>query len=327
MKNQWCVEKHRPHRGDKFVYDIYGNPRLLVKNNQAAGRELTKAELDRLVIHVFRPEDGSFYEGAEAGYLFKGRGLRDYVWAYWWLKHNALRFWLDFMERFGGGMVLGKYPMNNPEAKAAIESVLKNLINGSRVSVPVPTSAEDPKTYGIEVVTVAGATSQADLFKNFIDDWAGKHIRILIEGQEQAQQTSGDGMGSGRADALQDMFRSLRNFDAVCLQDTLTDQLVSRIQRYNFGEQPFKCRFEFIIDEEDYETGEKRVKAAKEIGIDVGKEWVYQVLGIPTPKEGDDLMEFGAQAEEARQAALEPKPQQFSDYAEYLKRYADALVK
>lgn len=327
--NRWYVAKHRPHHGDKFVYDTSGNPRLLVKQNQTAGRELTPAEIDRLIIHVFEPTDGAFFEGAEAGYLFKGRGLRDLIWQYWWLKHNALRFWLNFMERYGGGMALGRYPAGNATAKTAIESVLRNMINDSRVSIPVPAGAEDKETYGVEVITVAGASENANLFKAFVEDWAGKHIRIIIEGQEQAHQETGDGMGSGRADALQDIFRMYVNADAKALADTITHQLLERLVFWNYGALDFKPRFEFILDDDDYEQAEKRVRAAKDIGLDVPKTWAYETLGVPQPKDGDEVLGFGEMAQEAHAAAIAPDPMSYADYTETAKArkvYSEALL-
>lgn len=291
---QWVVTGHRPHNGDKFTYDIWGKPRILVRQNQTAGRELTDGERDRLIIHVYDPEDGSFYDGAEAGYLYKGRGLRDLAWHYWWLKHNALRFWLQFMERFGGGMAIGRYPMGNAAAKNAIEAVLQNLLNDSKISMPVPAGAGDKEQYGIELTTVSTAQSNARLFQDFVDGWAGKHLRLLIEGQEQANQESGDGLGSNRADKLMDIFKMYVKYDAGSLSDTLSDELVARIMRFNFPSAPYKLKFKFIVEEDDYADQKDRVTAAKDLGLVVPKTWAYEALDIPQPQLDEEVIDFGA---------------------------------
>lgn len=299
------ITGHRPHNGDKIAYDTDGNPRILTTENQSAGRILTQSEQERLIIHTFDPEDGAFFDGAEAAYLFKGRGLRDLVWQYWWLKHNALFFWLNYIERFGGGFVLGKYPMNNKAAKTAIESVLKNMTSDSRVSVPVPpTVTPGAEEYGIEVVSAGGeGKASSELFHNFVEKWAGKHIRMLILGQEFGYEDDGGGggIGSNRADRLQDTFRAYRDYDAVTLAQTITDSLVARIVRFNFGDVPFKLKFQFILEKDDYEQAEKKVKAAKELQLPISKEWAYRTLGIPQPKEDDEVIDFAAEALEAEE--------------------------
>lgn len=339
LTNEWYIKHHRPHHGDKITYDIHGQPRILTRFHQVGGREISDEERDRLIIYTYNPEDGSFYEPAEAAYVYKGRGLRDSIWQYWWLKHNALKFWLTFLERFGGGFLIGKYPMGNDVAKKAIESVLRNLVSDSKVSVPVPPSTsttDQAGTYGIEPILVPGTGEHAQMFQNFVDGWAGKHIRILIEGQEQAQQESGDGLGSGRADALQDMFRMYRDFDAHALEESISNQCVQKLQRFNFGELPFKCRFEFIIEKDTYAEAEARVNAARENRLVVAKTWVYDSLGIPVPKDDEEVMDYGmmAQQDMVMQAQLEAEAngnEQGGDDEEYQdravrRRYGSEIV-
>lgn len=295
FSNDWIVESHRPHHGDKIVYDVDGNPRILTRNAQTGGRELNDAERDRLVIHTHDREDGTFFEPAEAAYVFKGRGIRDAIWPYWWLKHNALRFWIEFMERFGGGFITGQYPMGNQRAKKAMEEVLKNLINNSKVSIPIPTNTKDREAYGITVHNIAGNRGTTEMFRDFVDGWAGKHIRILIVGEEQAQQEGGDGLGSGRAKALENIFKMYREYDAHSLASTLTHTVVERFQRFNFGVLPFQCRFEFVLDSGVDRDTTTLVQELRLAGIPVPKNWLYGELGVPIPTEDDEVVDFGAQ--------------------------------
>jgi phage gp29-like protein len=303
---QWTITGHRPFHGDKITYDVYGNPRILTRQFQTGGRQLDSREKDRLVIHTFDRDDGDFYEGAEAGYVFKGRGLRDTIWPYWYLKHNAIRFWVVLLERYGTGFVEGRYPLGNKEAKAAIESVLQNIVNDSKFSTPVPQGA-DKDTYGIFVHKMEGLGESANLFLQFVEEWVGKHIRIVVEGQEQAHQTSGDGLGSGRAEALEDIFTMYRDYDAGLLEDTLTDQLVGKVQWFNYGYLPYRCQFKFVLKKNNYDEQQKRVQAAKDTGVVVPKKWVYETLDIPQPN-GDEapneLIDFGAMPQSADNAPL-----------------------
>lgn len=304
---QYEIDNHRPYHGDKITYDIYGNPRILTRDYQTGGRQLDKGEKDRLIIHTFDREDGEFYDGAQAGYVFKGRGVRDVIWPYWFLKINATRFWVTLLERFGTGWVEGRYPAGNLEAKNGIESVLQNLVNDSKYSLPVPSGldATNPAgSYGITVHKLDGIGESAKLFTDFVEGWAGKHIRMVIEGQEQAQQEGGDGLGSGRADALADIFRMYRDYDAGLLEDTLTDQLLGKIIFFNYGRLSFRPLFHFITEKADYDEQMKRVQAAKEAGMRVPRRWLNETLDVPelTGEElPDEIIDFGAQ-----QAGMQP---------------------
>ena len=294
--NEWYPKNCIPHHGDSITFDVWGEPRILTRNQQTGGRELTREERERLIIHVYQPDMGFFYKGEEAGYRYHGRGLRDVIWPYWWLAHNAVRFWVRFIQRFGMGFVLGKYPMGNAQAKRAIESVLQNLIEDSNVSVPVPGDATEKGTYGVEFPSMGAIAEKAGVFREFVEDWAGKHIRMILVGQEQAHQTSGDGLGSKRAEDLSDLRRMYRDDSAIALAATLTEQVVKPLQRWNFGELPINLKLQFILEKPDYDQQEKRVKAAKDAGLSVSRKWVHDALNIPMPKPGDDLVDFAPQA-------------------------------
>jgi phage gp29-like protein len=296
QEQYWYVSSCIPQHGDSITYDKWGDPRILTREHQTGGRQLSEQERDRLVIHTYQPDMGFFYKGEEAGYRFKGRGLRDIIWPYWWLAHNATRFWVRFIQRFGMGFVQGRYPMGNAAAKTAIESVLRNLIEDSMVSIPVPADATDKESYGIEFSSMPGMSEKATVFKEFVEDWAAKHIRLILVGQEQAHQEAGDGLGSGRALALKDTFLMYRNDSAIALGETLTKQLVPRIVRYNFGDVPIRLKWSFLLEKRDYEQQKKRVEAAKDAGIQVGKSWVYKTLDIPMPLPGEDVVDFKASA-------------------------------
>ena len=293
---EWYPKDCIPHHGDAITFDIWGGPRILTRNQQTGGRELSREDCERLIIHVYQPDMGFFYKGEEAGYRFHGRGLRDVIWPYWWLSHNAVRFWVRFIQRFGMGFVLGKFPMGNAQAKEAIESVLQNLVEDSNVSVPVPADATEKDTYGIEFPSMGGIAEKAGVFKQFVDDWAGKHIRMMLVGQQQAHQESGDGLGSERANDLSDLRRMYRDDSAIALAATLTEKVVKPLQCWNFGELPIKLKLQFILEKPDYDQEEKRVKAAKDAGLSVARKWVHNALKIPMPRPGDDLVDFAPQA-------------------------------
>lgn len=292
----WVPSHSLAHHGDSITFDLWGNPRILTTQFQTGGRELTPDERDRLIIHTYQPDMGFFYRGEEAGYRFKGRALRDICWPYWWLAHNATRFWVRFIQRFGMGFVVGRYPMGNAAAKTAIESVLTNLIEDSNVSMPVPDDAQDRETYGVEFPSMGAIGEKAGVFKEFVEGWAAKHIRIMVCGQEQAHEEQGEGLGSGRSKSLSDVRTMYRDDSAKSLEDTLTSQFLSKVVWFNYGATPYRVKWKFTLERDDYKEQAERVKAAKDAGLQVPRAWVHDALRAPMPMPGEDIIDFGASA-------------------------------
>lgn len=307
MDRLWEVNNHKPFHGDKITYDIWGNPRLLTRDYQTGGRELDKSERDRLIIHTFDRDDGMFYNAIEAGYVYRGRGLRDTIWPYWFLKQNALKFWVTLLERHGTGWMEGRFQMGNASQEAAITSVLQNLVQDSKYSLPVPPGVP-VEEFGITSHSMEGVSQSADLFIQFVENWAGKHIRLVIEGQTQTTQESGDGLGSGRAEALENTFQMYCDYDACLMEDTITDQLIQKIQWFNFGALPFKTKFSFMLKKLAYDEQQKRVEAAQKARMRVPRKWLYETLDIPQlngDEPEEEVVDFGANQQQQL-----PGPQQ-----------------
>ena len=276
--------------GDKITFDRWGNPRILTIDFQYGGRELSKEELSRMILHRWEPDDGDFYEGQQADIRFRGRGLRDRVWPYWWLRQNAVKMWVQFIERKATGFIIGRYPSGNAQAQATMEQILQNLLSNSKVLLP--TTGNPENEYGIESVAMSGASESVSIFREFCEDFAARYIRIYIQGEDQANQTSGDGLGSGRAQALQSMFKLYTDYDSTVLEQTITSQLVQPMARYNYADAMPSLRFRFIRESLDYNEAKLRLDTAREIGLSVPAAFARKVLGLPEPQEGEETLDM-----------------------------------
>jgi phage gp29-like protein len=288
--NVWEIAKTRPHSGDKIRYDLWGNVRLMDTEHQTGGRELTKDELDALVIHTWNKDDGYFYDGSQAEFVFHGRGLRDTLYYYWTLGHNSLKFWTMMQERTAGGYWIARYPNNNEQAKLAMESVLQNLYQGTAVTLPVPSDPEEQAAFTLESIQMAGVDTTGQLYNDFVENYINKYIKLLIEGGSLTSSTGATGLGSNVADKHADSFQSLVSYDADCLADTLTAQLVEKIVRFNFAKLNFKPKFRFITEQSSFENNLKAIELAKSLGLEMSKDYLYEKLGIAAPQEGEELI-------------------------------------
>ena len=290
---RWEITRHEPMHGDKFNFTRTGQPRILTRDTQPGGREFTQAEKDGLILHVVDPDDGRFYDGREAGYAYNGRGLRDKIFNYWWLSHNILRLWLTFLERFGGGLVLGKYPMGNDNAKEAMKSILKNMLSDTKIAVPTPKDPEEREAFSVETVDIGTGTSQSQNFQDFIE-YLHKHMNMLIQGQTLTSEAGSTGLGSNLASVHENTFFMFRDYDATALEQTLTNQLVRRLVEFNYGTQPFELRFSFVKEVAQYQERERQAKLAQDLGMQVKRDWLYETTNIPVPTEEDKVVDFGA---------------------------------
>lgn len=294
IANEYWPASYRVVNGDKIMFDEWGKPRVRTREFQYGGRELSQDELTRIILHQYLPDDGDFYEGQEADYQYRGRGIRDVIWPYWFLRNQAMKIWVQFLETRATGLLVGKYPANNSEAQSAIETALQNLLNGTKVQLPVFDA--DQAQYGIEAIPLGNTGEASQVFTDFIEGWAGRYIRLYIQGEDQANQEHGDGLGSGRAKALQNNFQLLTDYDSTIMEQTLTRQLAHRCMDYNFPRVPkSQIRFRFLRYDVDYEQMQRQFSIAQSLGMSVPENWARSQLGVPTPDADEPVLHTAMQ--------------------------------
>lgn len=290
QNNMWEINKHIDHNGDKIFYDRWGSPHIQVITNQSGGRALTQYELDRLIIFTFNPIDGSFYNGAEAAYIYKGKGLRENTFWVWWLSHQSLKYWTRFQEIYSGSIMLGKFPADNAMLKEAITGVLKSLKTNSLIAMPVPADESMREAYGLEILNNNSNANNSQVFMDFIETYCNSKIKIAIEGSSLTSEKGSTGLGSNLASKHQESFADIVEYDSKLLEECLTEQLIEKIVRFNFGKLPFKIRFKFINEIQDVKQDIENIKVAKSLGLPISKAWLYGKLNIPIPQDGEELI-------------------------------------
>jgi len=246
-------------------------------------------ERDTLIIHKHNIEDPDFHKAEWAGRVH-GVGIRSQIYWEWWLKQEALAFLMQYLERSAGGTEIYTYPMNDDDALQAVQKCAKEKsANGKNVIFFPRPLGEDASMYDYNVVEngIAGM----DTIKDLVDQYFGTRIKLVILGQPLTSEAHGTGLGSGVADAHLDTLQQIINFDARAQEETISDELVLPIQRYNIPETlRYRMKFKLKTDDDDAKARLESIQSAFQMGARISEKEVLNVIGLSLPKAGDRIL-------------------------------------
>lgn len=297
-----------------FVHPAFDAPagnRVVETTDQGAGYFLEKWERSLWAIHKHTIEDGLHEDILSAGRVH-GVGIRDRIYWQWFQRQNALAMLMELVERTGNGFTVYYYQYGNPEAKAAMTDIAKN--HGYNNNILIPRMAGDPSmdANGIEVIpaNVGGIDALKELIDGFFDE---QTVRYIL-GQTLTTRASSTGLGSGLADLHQESFIQIVKYDARKLEETITNELIEPLKKFNF---PWAREIPvyFRIDTEGTEPEQKlaAVKSGWEMGLKIKSDDVYGMLGISKPTEEDEVLENPQLAQAAAQVMHETRLGQGAD--------------
>jgi phage gp29-like protein len=208
---------------------------------------------------------------------------------------------LEFMEKFGMGFAIGFYPAGDAAAQAEMGETLKNMRHDNHVLIPRTNGDPSLDAYGIEIVqpTPAGA----ETLKSIITELFGDRIKRYILGQTLTTESNGAGLGSsGISDLHKWSFYQIIKSDAIDLEETITNELLKPLIRFNFPEYSnLDIRFKIETDSPDVMGQLEAFNIAYQMGLKIKAEDVYNTVGLSRPTEDDEVLEMAQQT-----AGLDP---------------------
>lgn len=287
-----------PVNGDKLVFKFDGTPGLLVHYLYKGLREptptgwahfLTPQERPALVLHHFEPEDADYAEGDMAGGLF-GVGIRSRIYWYWYLKSQVMQFLMDFVERVGaGGLTVYYYEAGNPNSLKEVEEAASKQFSSN--AILFPRHKDTPQNSGAPGIdrfepSQAGVQLIQQLVTTYFDDV----IRKFILGQDLTATAEPTGLGSGVAALHGQTFSRIISYDAIALQESLTNDLVKPMQTFmGKGHLP-PCRFVFEVDAPNTATILAAAQAFYQLGGSLDEESLRDALGLASPEPGKPIL-------------------------------------
>lgn len=286
------VKEHRPMNGDKLVFKWSGDVGVLVHPAYGGPVEITDRglchffspqERQAVLIHHFEPEDSDWYDYEMAGAV-EGVGVRSRLYWFWYLKSKMLKYLLDYMQRIGLGIDAFFYEAGNPDSLNEMKLAASSTIGNLRLLLPRNKDGTGPGYQHFEP-GVAGA----HMFEGFLTNYFDDIMRQYILGQTLTTSTASTGLGSGVAQAHQMTQEMLIQYDATALAETLTQELIPLLYRWNHPGVPYP-RFEFDVEKPN--AGEYMAAAQMlfEMGMAIDADHLRAVMGLPKPLPGHDII-------------------------------------
>lgn len=212
-----------------------------------------------------------------------GEGLLRELYPLWFFKNNALKELVRFVEKFGAPYLWASYPrgLASGEQDKLLE-VLKLMHSNSVGIGPEGTEFQ---------VNEIGRQGVVEVFRFIISEYVDRQYAKTILGQTLSTESE-----SGTHALAKFQNRGLQNIiedDSLWQQEQL-DRVIRTLIDINFGPLPASRypRFRIACEEDrDLRSYLGAVSTAvNELGLEVGKPWLRERIGIPAPREREETL-------------------------------------
>ena len=232
-------------------------------------RLVTELPEHKFLVYSFRPRHGNR----------RGRPLlRRVFWASWF-KRQDLKFWLKFIEK-GAGSVVVRYPAGatDQDKQRALEAA---------EAINTETAVAIPENFQIvsELLNAARA-GDTDVFLTLADSICNNEIARVILGQTLTQRGGEDGRGSR---ALGEVHQEVRfekvAADARDVMSVVNDQLLRWLFLFNFGPEVAVPRWAIALDPpEDLRQRIEIDERLARLGAPLPLGYLQRTYSIPSPQ-------------------------------------------
>ena len=288
-KRRMLVKDFKPINGDKLVFRYSGQAGILVHatfdgtwaiTDRGRAHFFDPAEREQVIIHKHEPEDADFYEGELAGGIH-GVGIRSKIYWLWYLRSQVLTFLMDYLERIGaGGLTVYYFEAGNPQSLAEVKQCAEEQMRNNTILFP---RYRDNSTAGPGIERIDPSPAGAQLLYDLITAYFDQQIRRFIKGADDNEMTSGE------AQEIGDTHSRMVRYDAMNLQDTLTEELVATLQKYNFPGLP-QIRWKFDIDKPNAAETLTAAQAFYQMGGTLDEDELRAILGLSRPQPGHAIL-------------------------------------
>lgn len=248
---------------------------------------LKKSERPLLALHKHYIEDAEYEDPHSAGRIH-GVGIRSRIYWAWYQKQETLALLMEYLERSAAGFEIWYYQAGNPESEAKTRQAAQERI-GSRNIILVP--YVDGESARPPYERIEPGMAGAEALKSIVTEYFGHVIKRYILGQTLTSEQGSTGLGSNLASIHLETFLQIVKYDAILLEETITEELIRWLVRYNFPEWS-KYEFKFRIDteSEDAESKLEACQKAYSMGLSIKAQDVYDLLGLAKPGPTDEAL-------------------------------------
>jgi len=288
-KRRMQIKDFKPLNGDKMVFRYTGQVGVLVHATYQGSWSITDRgrahffspeEREQIVIHKHEPEDADFYEGELAGGIH-GVGIRSKIYWLWYLRSQVLTFLMDYLERIGaGGLTVYYFESGNPQSLQEVKQCAEEQMRNNTILFP---RYRDNSTGGPGIERIDPSPAGATLLEQLVTQYFDMQIRRYILGADSNEMTQGE------ASVIGDTHSRMVRYDAMNLQETITQDLLRVLQKYNFPGMPL-MRFVFDIDKPNSEEILTAAQAFYQMGGTLDEDELRAILGLSRPQPGHAIL-------------------------------------
>lgn len=217
---------------------------------------------------------------SKSGLTIRSGIARVALWA-WMFKSFTTKDWAIFCQNYGQPIRIGKYGRGATEEE---KDVLWRAVSG----IAGDCAAIMPREMLIELHEVGSKSSSTDMYERRAD-WLDRQVSKLVLGQT----TTTDAVSGGHAVSQEHRLvqEDIERDDAGMVTATLNRQLVPNMIAFNFGPQD---RYPHLRvgrpDEVPLKEFSEAFDRLAKHGLTAEESYLWDRLGIPTPKEGAVLV-------------------------------------
>ena len=301
-KRRMVVKSWQPIMGDKLQFRMDDTDTVGYLVNPARATGIRKLEIgydgpiemfsgtDRrcIVVHKHFINDAHYMEWEGASGI-EGVGLRNYLYWAWLHRQELIAFMMNAMERYGfGGFQLWYFEAGNPDSEKAVRQAAEMQTGNNVILFPKPTGTEQGP--GLEIVEPNG--NGLDAFLALINGYFNAQMERMIVGTA-ISGSGGDekkSINPSEAALADTAFGRLLQYDADNLAETLTKELVSVIQDYNFPGSDYRLKMKLNLQKPDPAKLLEASQRLFEMGCSINEREVRTFAGLSEPQDGDVIL-------------------------------------
>jgi hypothetical protein len=354
--NRWnSVTNHIPINGDKLRYKWDGTPvpsyraegldqqrkRLLNAYSDCIEYTMLGAALflkqsflrDRFIIHKFEPFDTDYLFELEEQLSVHGLGLRSRLYWAWNLRTELLSWMINALQRVGAnGMIYGFYEEGNDAMKTAVIEALRQLAQDNYSVFPVKGGTPGQDAAKGTLGRFEPAQQGYDILFQLIQHLEGIMRRATL-GQDLSSVAKPTGIGAGAAQLQGDVRADYIEYDAMLLAETLTEQLLGVILKYNkfiydgreyYGSDlPFSCRLEFQLTRDNVAGAIQAAQQLFQMGVELDADDLRRKAGRAPPHRKESTVANPQHQQQKQQAGgMQQAAGRLGGFADKIQKHA-----
>lgn len=210
-----------------------------------------------------------------------GQGLGQSIWWPVWFKKNGIKFWMQFLDKFGSPTPKGTYP-------AGATKEQKDTLLAAIEAIHQETGVIIPEGMAIELLEAARS---GQVSYEAMCEYMDRQISKRVLGQTLTTEV-GDSGSYAASQTHEEVRDDIRTADADLLCECLNESLVRWLVDLNFPDRLYPWFGLRTDDRKDLKAQAETDRIViREMGLPVAVDYFYEMYGYPRPERGAELIQ------------------------------------